>query len=213
MLTPQDIENKEFKISMRGYNESEVDDFLQDVCESFMVIFEENRRLRENNDNLIETVEHYKSMEGTLRDSVGIAGKSADEIEKTAKKHADEIVKNAELTADSIIAGAKQKIADEEYKFETIKREVEIYKTKIVELLNAQLSVLKGYPMTGGITHGTDRVDFPAFRSRPKNDDGNKEDLQEESKHENSSKRETAEKRKRFSVDEDTVKIKKADKV
>ncbi len=36
MLTPQDIENKVFKTSFKGYNTEEVDNFLQEVCDSFV---------------------------------------------------------------------------------------------------------------------------------------------------------------------------------
>lgn len=151
MVTPQDIETKMFKVSFRGYNTMEVDEFLQEICDSYIELYEENKSLKKKAGLLSDAVGQYKSMEGTLQDALSVADKSADKIEKEAGSKAGEIIKNAELTAQSIIAGAEQKIADEEYRLERIKREIELYKAKVLELLNAQLGVLKEYPTSGGL--------------------------------------------------------------
>ena len=42
MLTPADIENKEFKKEMRGYNITEVNIFLKEVAMSYEKIYQEN---------------------------------------------------------------------------------------------------------------------------------------------------------------------------
>ena len=42
MITPMDIENKEFKKGFRGYNEEEVDEFLDIVKEDFENLYREN---------------------------------------------------------------------------------------------------------------------------------------------------------------------------
>ncbi len=149
MITPQDIETKMFKMSFRGYSTTEVDEFLQEICDSYVELYEENKTLKKKAGLLSDAVGQYKSMEGTLQDALSVADKSADRIEKAAGNKADEIIKNAELTARSIVAGAKQKISDEEYRLERIKREIELYKAKVLELLNAQLCVLKEYPQSG----------------------------------------------------------------
>lgn len=152
MVTPQDIAEKGFRISFRGYNTEEVDDFLQEIYDSYIEIYEANQKLNETTDRLSDAVGQYKSMEDTLNDALNIAGMSADEIEKSAHSKASEIIKNAELAANSIIAGAEQKIAAEEYRLENIKREIDTYKAKIVELLNAQLCVLNEYPGSASLS-------------------------------------------------------------
>ncbi len=149
MLTPKDIETKIFKISFRGYDVSEVDDFLQEICDSYVEIYSENKKYQDGIKRLSDAVGQYKSMEETITDAVTVADKSASEIEIDAKQKAAAIIKNAEDTAKSIVAGAEQKIASEAYRLDTIKREIEIYKGKIIDLLNAQLSVLKEYPQSG----------------------------------------------------------------
>ena len=47
MITPMDIENKEFKKVFRGYKEEEVDEFLDLVKEDFEQLYRENSDLKE----------------------------------------------------------------------------------------------------------------------------------------------------------------------
>lgn len=133
MLTPRDIESKAFKVSFKGYNTSEVDDFLQEVVNSFVELYLENKRLRER----------FSTAEADTVPLKTVSSAAA------AEEEASEIIKNAERAADAIIAGAEQRIESEAYRLESIKREIELYKGKIVELLNAQLSVIKEYPSSG----------------------------------------------------------------
>lgn len=43
---PQDIQNKEFREAFRGYNEDEVDTFLDEVAEEFARLYQENQRMK-----------------------------------------------------------------------------------------------------------------------------------------------------------------------
>src|SRR5262249_4185546 len=45
-LTPVDVQQKEFRLAMRGYNEREVDEFLDLVTEEMARLHAENTRLR-----------------------------------------------------------------------------------------------------------------------------------------------------------------------
>lgn len=62
MLTPLDIHNKEFRRSFRGYNEDEIDDFLDQVVNDYEKLFREN-------DNLKEQVERLKKRTPSIRNS------------------------------------------------------------------------------------------------------------------------------------------------
>ncbi len=161
MLTPQDIENKMFKVSFKGYNIDEVDDFLQEVCDSYVALYLENKENREKIARLSEAVGQYKSMEGTLQDALSVADKSTDEIEKDALRKAAEIVSHAELSAECIIAGARQRAEEEEQRLENIKREIELYREKISGLLSAQMNILSGYPASGKIDGSTYKDNAP----------------------------------------------------
>ncbi len=46
-ITPVDIQQKEFGLALRGYNERDVDQFLDDVTEEVARLYADNKRLRE----------------------------------------------------------------------------------------------------------------------------------------------------------------------
>ena len=46
MLTPMDIHAKEFGRSFRGFNENEVNDFLNEIMKAYTAVLDENERLR-----------------------------------------------------------------------------------------------------------------------------------------------------------------------
>lgn len=45
-LSPQDIVRKEFREALRGYNQADVDLFLDEVVEEFSALSEENQRMK-----------------------------------------------------------------------------------------------------------------------------------------------------------------------
>jgi len=49
MLTPEDIFEKEFKRSMRGYDADEVNEFLDQVIQDYARLLEENKALKKEN--------------------------------------------------------------------------------------------------------------------------------------------------------------------
>ena len=148
MLTPHDIESKMFKMSFRGYNTAEVDDFLQEICDSYAEIYMENKKYKEQNARLSEAVGQYKSMEDTLQDALNVADISTGEITKNAEGKAELTIKNAEKIAADIIAGAKQKTNAEKQRFNEFQQRVEIYRSKIEDLLKAQMNILDSYPVS-----------------------------------------------------------------
>lgn len=50
-LTPANVQEKVFRLSFRGYNEQDVDQFLDEVTEELAATHEENKRLREKVDD------------------------------------------------------------------------------------------------------------------------------------------------------------------
>ena len=101
-LTPVDIHNKEFSRSFRGYDEDEVDQFLDLIVEDFERLYKENLELKERVSLLKEQADYYKSMEATLRDTLVTAQKTAEEVEASAHKNAELIIKEAEQEAQKL---------------------------------------------------------------------------------------------------------------
>ena len=69
-LTPMDIHNKEFTRSFRGYDDEEVDRFLDEIIEEFERLYKENIELKERLGMLSDQISNYKTMENTLKETL-----------------------------------------------------------------------------------------------------------------------------------------------
>ena len=68
MLTPIDIDNKEFARQIKGYNIDEVDIFLDQISDDLEILMKEKMELEEKLEKLEKSVDQYKAVETTLQD-------------------------------------------------------------------------------------------------------------------------------------------------
>lgn len=142
-LTPVDIHNKEFSRSFRGYDEDEVDQFLDLIVEDFERLYKENLELKERVSLLKEQADYYKSMEATLRDTLVTAQKTAEEVEASAHKNAELIIKEAEQEAQKIIQNANEQVIKIRLEYEDTRKQIQILKTKIKVLLETFMQTIE----------------------------------------------------------------------
>lgn len=142
MLTPIDIQKKDFDVKFRGYDSSEVDLFLDMVVKDYEKIYKENIEMKDKINMLTESVENYKSMEQTLRDSIILAQKAAEEIRKNASDQAENIVKEAKIKADELRAEAQNDVARTKGNLEALKTETAAYKTQIKSICSGICEML-----------------------------------------------------------------------
>ena len=138
-LTPLDIHHKEFGHSLRGYNEEQVDGFLDEVADEFERLFKENIDMSERLEAANERVRSYQAMEATLQNTMVAATRSAEEIQNQARGEADMTVRDAELKAKEIIHNAlqqRQKVASELIR---IKQAEEEFRSRYRSLLESQM--------------------------------------------------------------------------
>jgi cell division initiation protein len=102
-LTPLDIRHKDFKRGMRGYVDSEVDEFLDEVADEFERLFKENIELAERCDTLQEKIDHYRTLEETLQKTLVSAQRSAEELKANSQKESQLILHEAELKARQMV--------------------------------------------------------------------------------------------------------------
>ncbi len=122
MLTPIDIHNHQFKKSIRGYNENEVDDFLDKIVVDFEKLLRENERL-ENELNLIAVeIDKYRRLEKTMNDTLLMAQRTADDVISAARKNADEMKENTARECQNIREQARLE-ADKQLKAANAKRD------------------------------------------------------------------------------------------
>jgi cell division initiation protein len=136
-LTPLDIHHKEFRRSLRGYDEKEVDDFLDDVADDFERLFKENIELSEKLDTASEQLRRYQVNEQTIQNTMLAAQRSAEDIVNKANADADQVLRDAELKAKEIIHNAlqqKQRVAGELVRIKTAEED---FRTRFKAMLEA----------------------------------------------------------------------------
>ena len=107
MITPQEIESKDFTKSFRGYDEDEVDEFLDLIIIDMQQITQEIEQLRLENEELRAENEEHKRSQKRVMDTLDSAKKLMKDISESAEKRADIIIRNAKMDAEMILNEAK----------------------------------------------------------------------------------------------------------
>lgn len=131
MLRPIDIQNKEFAKKMKGYNCDEVDDFLDIIIQDYELLVKENQTLKDRLALMTQTVDHYKSLEGTLESSINVAKQSAEDIRNNANVEAQTIISKAKLDAARLAKQIDEEHIRKHQEMLGVKSEVEAYKSRV----------------------------------------------------------------------------------
>ena len=144
MLTPLDIENKRFsKQMMNGYSVEEVDEFLDQLTLDYQALYRENSSLKEKINDMEASINHYKTIEGTLQNTLVMAQSTAEEIKKIANQQADQIIQEAKGEAQKQAKELDNAIVEKRKELEEVKKQFDVYKAKMESLLISQGELLK----------------------------------------------------------------------
>lgn len=141
-LTPLDIHNKEFTRSFRGYDEDEVNEFLDQVIKDYEMAIREKKELKEKMEQLEEKLGHFTNIEETLNKSILVAQETAEEVKGNATKESKLIIKEAEKNADRIINEALNKSRSISMDVEELKKQAKVFRTRLRMLVEAQLDMI-----------------------------------------------------------------------
>lgn len=107
-LTPLDIQNKNFSVKMRGYNQDEVDDFLDMIVRDYEEAVQRNRELEKSLKHAEEKLEYFNELKDALNQSIIVAQDTADKVKTSASKESEVIVTSAQNRADEMVATAEK---------------------------------------------------------------------------------------------------------
>lgn len=110
MITPLDIQNKEFPRGVRGYKEEEVDGFLDLLTLDFEKLLDENQRLKEEIKKISVDLARYQNSENAVLNTLEAAKSLMSDISDSAERRAEILLKNAELDAQLIQREAKESV-------------------------------------------------------------------------------------------------------
>ena len=148
MLSPKDIETKEFSRSkMGGYKPEEVDDFLDQILSDYVVLLEEKELLNKKVLTLTEKIEVYRDEQDKQRYSAINNQKNYEDVIATAKKKADKLVYEAQDYAKKLIEAAKVEAERQQQVKSQLTAEVEDFKSKLLSIYENHVKLISSIPV------------------------------------------------------------------
>jgi cell division initiation protein len=103
-VTPLDIIKKEFAPARRnGIDKEEVDSFLSDVRDTLDELIKENQRLRDMIARRDAEIAQLRGEESSIKDTLILARRLTEDLERNARREADLIIGDARLEAQKIL--------------------------------------------------------------------------------------------------------------
>ena len=134
-VTPLDIIKKEFSTVRKGFDNNEVEDFLGEIRETLDELLKENQRLRDVIKRRDEEIDSLKGEESSIKDTLVLARRLTEELERKARRESDLIVGEARLEAQRILMST----ADERRNLQGELAQLRAVKAKIVSEIQAVL--------------------------------------------------------------------------
>lgn len=142
-FTPNDLSNIVFRRSfMRGLDEDQVYEVIEKIVEDYSDYIRELMKVKDQVAELKDRLSHYEKMEETLKKSLILAQQSSSEIIDNAEKKAENIIADAQNKAKEIIDEANKEVVKIQFEAERVKKDLAVYKSKAVSLLQSQLKLL-----------------------------------------------------------------------
>lgn len=139
MITPSDIENKEFRRVKKGFDPDEVDEFLDLIIVDMEKLIKENRRLKEELTKVSSQVDKHVNSESTVYETLAAAKQLMNDIAASAERRAEILLKNAELQADMITREAKENISRYTEEGNRLMSRVDLLKERYRSMLKDEL--------------------------------------------------------------------------
>jgi len=142
-----DINNKEFRKCLRGYDQEEVDEFLDQISENYEAVYKENSTLKEKIAVLNEKLEHYAKIEETIQNTLILAQNASDQAKQSAKKEAELILRNANETSQKIIDKSNSEVIKITTDYDKIKQEFIKFRSKYRNFMSTQMDMFNDLEM------------------------------------------------------------------
>ena len=140
---------KRFSIVEKGYNIDEVNSFIDIVIKRLEELSDDNNKYLLELEKLKKKVDktnekkHNVDIDRQVSKALIAAQETSDKMKELAREEADLIVREARENANAIIHEALIDAEKKEQEFEVLKKNYNVYRTKLESLVRAQLELLK----------------------------------------------------------------------
>lgn len=146
-ITVEDISSKEFSFATKGYNQKEVDDFLDDICDEIERMENEIMDLKQKT-TVVRPAQNPESTgvstqnEESFREVLALAVQVKEETLRKAKEDAEAIRAKAETEASERLDGLSEERQRLEAEVAALKKTAADYRASFEALLQAQQEAL-----------------------------------------------------------------------
>ena len=146
-ITVDEISRKEFSFANKGYNQKEVDDFLDDICDEMERMESEIMDLKQKT-SVVRPVSQEPAAvspenEQSFREVLAMAVQVKEEAIRKAKEDAEAIRSKAETEAAERLDGLAEERKELEEKVATLRKTAADYRARFEALLQAQQEALE----------------------------------------------------------------------
>ncbi len=140
-LTPQDIREHEFKQSALGYNRDQVNELLGEIAEELETLIRESNEIHVENRETRLALKTYMNVEDSLKETLLLAQKTAQETLSNAHNNADNIIRKANTEKDALLFSAKEDLSFVQSEIQRLhaKRDAMLIKLKTILRSNLEL--------------------------------------------------------------------------
>ena len=140
---------EKFSRTLRGYNPEEVNEFLDKIIKQVETIVSESKEkdlkiatLEQQIETNKHKLETYEKMEQTLNRAIFMAQKTSEQIKLNAHDESELIINDAKQNANRIVNEALMRAEKTEREALTLKRNINIFKRRVKDIVEAQLEVV-----------------------------------------------------------------------
>jgi cell division initiation protein len=141
MISPFEIENKEFNNKISGYDKTEVDEYLYKLSNDIENMIKTLEMKDKEISRLEDELKKFHRIEKNITEALVVSKETANEIINNAKQKSENIITEHENKAKNIMDQANREVLDAKHEFQEVKKEMNIYKIKMRSLIQSQLEL------------------------------------------------------------------------
>jgi len=142
-MTPLDIQNHKFRNRLWGHDPEEVAIFLEMAAAEMEERIKENQFLTDELSRAKSQLAEFREREQTLKETMMMAQKIAQDMKNNVVKEAQVILSEAELEADRILERAQTRVVELEEKILELKRSRLLLEEDLRATLTTHLKLLE----------------------------------------------------------------------
>lgn len=131
MISPSQMKNKSFTVSLRGYTKSEVDTHIDALVEQYTELYRAYSSLAEQNNELKEEIKRLRENEDSIRRALINSQNAASLVLDNAKERGEQMEQSARQACEEVLAIFHEKTREERERLNILRTQVKEFKNRV----------------------------------------------------------------------------------